>query len=142
MSSLADLIVANNSDAESVVTSEYPLGEYSGVNVDGLNPVHLAVLHAFTSGIEFNQVLKEYRPVAEASANGPWLIKVPADLIANLVNIAPQDQPSVAAQWVQVDKVRREGWTEQIAEAFLARLTHYAQIASFEGKALFLCAYD
>lgn len=142
MGSLADLIVASASDAQAVVASEYPLGAYTGVNVDGLNPLQLAALHSLLAGKDFSQVLGDYQPVAEASARGPWLIKFPADLIATLSNIAPQNQASLAAEWVSTDQLSEEGWSVEDAENFLARLVHFAHIAAFEQKALFLCAYD
>lgn len=142
MASLADLIVASDSDAQAIVASEYPLGKYPGVNIDGLNPLHLAALHALTKGAEFDQVLRDYQPIAEASASGPWLIKVHADLIAELANVPPQDLGELAARWARMDQVSGEGWTEEIAEGYLARLIHFSQTASFEGKELFLCAYS
>ncbi|MFQ5944015.1 MAG: hypothetical protein ACE5JF_10720 [Anaerolineales bacterium] len=142
MGSLADLIVAPFSDAEAIVTSEYPLGTFSGVNVDGLDPIQIAALHSLLIDKEYGELLGEYEPVAEGSPNGPWLIRFPAELIAALANIAPQNQASIAAQWASADQLQEVGWSAQDAEKFLARLVHFAQIASFEEQEIFLCAYD
>ena len=142
MGLLADLIVASASDAQAIVASEYPLGEYTGSNVDGLDPLQLAALHSLLAGKDFGRVLGDYKPVAEASARGPWLIKFPAELIATLASIAPHNQASIAAEWVSTDQLSDAGWSVEDAETFLARLVHLAHIAAFEQKVLFLCAYD
>ena len=142
MSSLADLIVATSSDAEAIVASEYPLDTFEGVNVDGLDPLQIAALHSSLTGKEFSGLLGEYEPVAQGSPSGPWLIGFPAELIASLAIIAPQNQASIAAQWASADQLQEAGWSAQDAEKFLARLVRLAQVASFEEKDIFLCAYD
>jgi hypothetical protein len=141
LGSLADLIVAASGDAQAIVASEYALGTFRGVNIDGLDPIKVAALHSLLVGKGFSDVLGYYQPVAEAAANGPWLVKFPGELIPPLANLAPQDRASIAAQWAATDQVREEGWSEQDAEQFLARVVHFAQIAAFEGKDVFLCVY-
>ena len=142
MSSLADLIVATFSDAEAIVASEYPLGTFEGVNVDGLDPLQIAALHSVLVDKEFSELLGGYQPVAEASPSGPWLIRIPADLIAALANISPDNQSSIAADWASANQQQDVGWSARDAEKFLARLVRLAQVASFEEKDIFLCAYD
>lgn len=142
MTTLADLIVADGSQVQAIVASEYPLGEYPGVNVDGLSPLHIVTLHALRSGGESEQLVAQYAPVAQGSPEGPWLIKIPAELIASLPGIAPQDQPAVARDWAQAGQPLADGWTPQVAETYLAQLVHFARTAAFEAKELYLCAYD
>lgn len=142
MTTLADLVLADSSEAQAIVASDYPLGEFSGVNVDGLNPLHIATLHALRTGGDLEQVVASYAPVAQGSAEGPWLIKLPSELIEELPSIAPQDQPAVAKEWAAAGQPLADGWTQQTAESYLAQLVHFARTASFEGKELYLCAYD
>lgn len=142
MGSLADLIVATSGDVEAIVASDYPLGTFEGVNVDGLDALQLAALHSSLAEKEFSELLGEYEPIAEGSPSGPWLIRFPAELIAALAMIAPQNQASIAEQWASTDQLRGEGWSASDAEKFLARLVRFAQVASFEEREIFLCAYD
>lgn len=142
MSTLADLVLADSSDAQAIVASDYPLGEFTGVNVDGLNPLHIATLHALRTGGELEQLAEHYKPMAQGSAEGPWLIRIPGELIEQLPHIAPQDVPAVAKEWAAVGQPLADGWTQQTAEAYLAQLVHFARTAAFEGKELYLCAYD
>jgi hypothetical protein len=142
MGSLADLIVAPSSDAQAIVASEYPLGTFTGVNVDGLDPLQLAALHSILTSKDLDQLFGHYQPIAEGSEGGPWLIRFPADLIETLANIAPQNQASEAARWASTDQMGEAGWSEQEAEKFLAQLVHFAQTAAFDERELFLCVYD
>ncbi len=142
MSSLADLIVATSSEAEAIVASEYPLGTFEGVNVDGLDPLQIAALHSTLGDKEFGDLLGGYQPVAEGSPSGPWLIRLPDELIAALANISPDNQASIAGNWATADQLQEAGWSAQDAEKFLARLVRLAQVASFEEKEVFLCVYD
>ena len=142
MGSLADLIIALSSDVPTIVASEYPLGTFKGINVDGLDPLKLAALHSLFTAKEFSDLLEQYQPVAEASASGPWLIKFPDELTTFLADIAPQDHASTAAKWASTDQLQGEGWSEQDAEQFIARVAYFAQTAAFEGKDVYLWIYS
>ena len=142
MGSLADLVVATSSDAEAIVASDYPLGDFKGVNVDGLDPLQIAALHSVLAGKELTELLGNYEPIAAGSDSGPWLVKLPKELIAALGSIAPDNQASIGNQWAATDPLLEAGWSEQDAVGFVARLVHFAQVVSFEDKELFLCAYD
>ena len=142
MSSAADLLLADPSEAPAIVASDYPLGTFKGTNVDGLDPLKLAALHSLLAHRAFGDVLPDYRPVAQASAKGPWLVRLPGELITFLGKIAPPDQASIAAIWAATDQVQEEGWSQEKADQFLARLVPLAQSASFEGKDLFLSIYN
>jgi hypothetical protein len=141
MGSAADLIIAAPSDATAIVASDYPLGTFKGVNIDGLDPLKIAALHMLFVHKALSDVLRDYQPVAQASPEGPWLVRLPSELIAFLGNIAPPDQASVAARWSSTDQVQEEGWSAEDADQFLSRLVPSAQTAAFEGKDLFLWVY-
>ncbi|MGB2897165.1 MAG: hypothetical protein WBB65_13495 [Anaerolineales bacterium] len=142
MGSNADLIIASSSDVPTIVASEYPLGTFKGINADGLDPLKLAVLHSLVTAKDFSDLLEHYQPIAEASTRGPWLIKLPDELITLLANLAPQDHASTTAKWASTDQVEEEWWSEQDAEQFFARIVHCSQSAVFEGKDVFLWIYN
>jgi len=142
MSSTADLILAAPGDIETIVASDYALGKFKGVSVDGLDPLKLAALHWVLVHKALKDILPEYHPVAQASPEGPWLVSLPDELIASLGKIAPTEHASLAAKWASTKQAQEAGWSEQDAEGFLGRLVPFAQTAAFEGKALFLWVYD
>jgi len=142
MGSLADLVVATSSDAEAIVASEYPLGSFKGVNVDGLDPLQIAALHSVLADKELAELLGNYEPIAAGSDSGPWLVKIPEDLIATLANVSPDNQASIGNQWVASDALQGAGWSDQEVSGYLAQLVHFSQVVSFDNTELFLCAYD
>jgi hypothetical protein len=142
MTVLADLLVAEAGDIPSITASEYPLGEFKGVNVDGLDPLTLAALHADLSGEVFETLLEKFHPVAEASPNGPWLIRFPPDFVGRLAEFSPPDYPNLAQRWLATTQVGEVGWPQDVAERFVGQIVYFAQNASFEGKELFLWVYS
>jgi hypothetical protein len=142
MGSLADLILAESSDVPAIVASEYPLGTFTGTNADGLDPLKLAALHSVFTYQDFSDLLGHYAPIAEASTSGPWLIKLHGDLIQSLAGLAPQDYTSTAVKWASTEQVREAGWSDLEAEKFLGQVVHFAQIAVFEGKDIYLWVYS
>ena len=134
--------MATSSDAEAIVGSEYPLGSLKGVNVDGLDPLQIAALHSVLAGKELAELIENYEPVAAGSKSGPWLVKIPEDLIADLANVSPDNQASIGNQWAALEPLQGAGWSEQDAVGHLARLVHFSQVVSFKKMELFLCAYD
>ena len=142
METLADLIVATLDERPAVLASDYPLESFQGVNVDGLDPLKVASLHACLADKAFDQVVPAYQPMAEASPNRPWLVRLPVELTVVLAGIAPQDIPAAAAAWATTEPLRQAGWSGQQAEKYLARLSHFSRLAAFDKKEVFLCVYN
>jgi hypothetical protein len=142
MGSAADLILASPTEASSIIASEYPLGTFKGVNVDGLDPLKLAALHSVCAARSLADVLPAYQPIGQASPRGPWLVRIPEELVVLLGRIAPPDQMSTAAKWCETDQAQEEGWPPEVADQFLGRLIPFAQTAAFEGQGLFLWIYN
>ena len=142
MGSAADLIIARDDEAPAIVASEYALGAFRGINVDGLDPLKIAALHSIMAERNPHDLLGSYQPIAEGSPNGPWLVAFPGELVGLLARIPPEDQGSLAAKWSSSDQLQDEGWSAQVAEQFIARLAHFAQNAEFEAKVVFLLVYD
>ena len=142
MSAAADLLLAVPSEASAIVASEYPLGTFKGVNIDGLDPLKVAALHCLFTPRAFAEVLREYQPVAQASPSGPWLVKLPGEFTGFLTHVSPQDQSDLAARWASTDQAQEDGWSEQDADGYLGRLIPFAHTASFEGKDLYLWIYS
>ncbi|MDF1500964.1 MAG: hypothetical protein P1P76_10885 [Anaerolineales bacterium] len=141
MGSLADLLQATSADIPDIVASDYPLGTYKGASVDGLDPLMLIALQAMLSGKPTDELVDLYQPVAEASEEGPWLVRIPPELLRILADIAPHDVETFAEKWVQTDQLRDSGWTVEDLAFFLEPLILYAQSIGGSGKELFLWTY-
>jgi hypothetical protein len=141
MGSLADLLLATHSDIPDIIASDYPLGNYKGTNIDGLDPVMLLALHSMLTLKPLEELISCYEPIAQASEEGPWLIRIPPELLALLADIAPHDIEVMAGKWAQTDQLRDSGWTQDDMYFFIEPLILYAQSISGSGKELFLWSY-
>ena len=141
MPSVADLIIASASDAPAIVASDYALGTYRGIKLDGVDPPKLAALHSLLGGGDVATLMAQYYPVAEGSSAGPWLVPFPAELIALLGKIDPQKEASVAEGWASTDSVRQDGWSADVAQQFLSRVTTFARNAAYDHRELYLLVY-
>jgi hypothetical protein len=141
MGSLADLILATHSDVPDIVASDYPLGTFKGTNVDGLDPLMLAALHALLLERPVEEFADQYQPIAEASPEGPWLVKIPSELLEHLSRIAPHDHEVYAEKWAGTSQLLADGWRTEEVEILLEPLILYAQSMSGSDKDLFLWTY-
>lgn len=141
MGSLADLVLATPDDIPDIVSSDYPLGSFKGTNVDGLDPLMLLALHSMLTQTPIDELVSQYEPIAQASEEGPWLIRIPSDLLEILANIAPHDMEAMAGQWVQTHQLRGSGWTQDDMLVFIEPLILYAQSIPGSAKELFLWTY-
>ena len=142
MEILADLLMASSEDAPAIIASDYPLGSYRGVNIDGLDPLMLVALHVSCTGKEFEQLAEQYLPVAQASENGPWLVQFPAELTEYLASLQPPDYPAAAESWTAVNMPAGVELSNQAGEKFLGQMGYLAQTAVFDKKVLFLYVYS
>lgn len=142
MEILADLLVASSDDIATIVASEYPLGKFRGVNIDGLDPLMLVALHTSVTGEAFEQLMDSYHPTAQAEESGPWLIQFPGELTEYLSGLQPPDYPLAARSWVESFHEHGEELAQQEAEKYLGQMCYLAQIATFDGKELFLWVYS
>jgi hypothetical protein len=141
MGSLADLLLATPKDIPDIVASDYPLGSYKGTNVDGLDPLMLLALQSLLTQTPIEQLVAKYEAVAQASEEGPWLIRIPPELLAILADIAPHDIDPMAEKWVKTKQLRGSGWTQDDMYIYLEALILYAQSIAGSGKELFLWTY-
>jgi hypothetical protein len=79
--------------------------------------------------------------MAEASNQGPWLIRFPQELIHLVADLPPQDHAMAASRWAATERLHREGWADLDAEQMLERIVYVAQTAALEKREAFLCVY-
>ena len=142
MASMADLVLAKSDAADEILSSEYPLNHFRGVNIDGLDPLMLSALHAQVTGSDLESAIELYRPIKQAADTGPWLVQVSPDLIEALGHIPPEDIPQASAKWADTPTMQQAGWSTQDAEQYLGQVHHFSQTAAFEQIELFLVVYS
>ena len=77
-------------------------------------------------------------PVVDGGEGGPWVFRLPDDLVARLVSVDSSARDSIAAEWARIDEFELEGWDPQTARDVFAELCDLASSATAQSKALFL----
>jgi hypothetical protein len=114
MGVLSDLVVASGDDAMRIAELSSPAAELGGIDIKGIDTVKLAMLHAVVSGRTYEDVLALYEPTGEGSQEGPWVVKLPADLVAALAGLDESAQRRVGTRWAQIEEFALDGW--QVAD--------------------------
>jgi hypothetical protein len=137
MGVLTDLVIADEGDAMSIANSQYPLGQFSGIDIKGVDSVKLTKLHSFLSGTTFKELLIQYDPVAEASEDGPWVFILPTDLVDRLASLDEAGIASIATKWGNTEEFRLDKWSQSAVSDVLNRIANLARQASAQHKCIF-----
>lgn len=134
MGVLTDLVIANEDDAMQIANSQHPLGEFTGIDMKGVDSVKLTMLHSILSGQSWKDLLSQYDPVAEASEDGPWVFLLPTELVHSLAGLDEPGIMNIADQWAKTEEFRLDNWSLEDVTAALRDIANLARQASDQGK--------
>ena len=138
MGVLSDLVAAPSSDAERVGRARAPAADFGGIDIKGIDTVKFGMLHSILTGRTFKQLLPEYNPVFTVSDDGPWVFRIPPDLVTRLASLTDEDTQLVVSKWAATKEFTLDRWSpSDVARAF-DRIASLARQAEDAGHALFL----
>jgi hypothetical protein len=138
MGVLSDLVVADESDAGKVGRAPVPSREFGGIDIKGIDSIKFGTLHSLLTGATFRELLPLYDPVVTVSEEGPWVFRIPQDLVERLVGLGAAERRSTAEQWAATEEFRLDGWKPQEVADALEAICGEASKAMSSGRALFL----
>ncbi len=138
MGVLSDLVVAGSGDATLVLQKVSPAAELGGIDIKGIDTVKFSTLHAIVSGRPFTDIIGEYEPTAMASDEGPWVTRIPQELVARLGEISPEERGRIAARWAATEEFRLDRWDAPDVAAALDAICELAARSITANGALFL----
>ena len=138
MGVLSDLVVAPETDAQRVAEALVPSKAFGGIDIKGIDTVKFATLHAIVTKRTFEDVLPEYDPAVQVSDEGPWVTRIPPELVAALAALTADERDRVAAVWAKTDEFRLDRWDVGHVAAGLDAICRLAKKATGAGQALFL----
>jgi len=138
MSALTDFVVLPDADLTRLAAARSPAAELGGVHLKGIDPVKVAQLHAILTGRPIRDVFAAYDPVVSVSEEGPWIFRLPVELVNRLAAVGTEESEGAVARWAASEEVVLDRMTpDQMAEAFRALMT-LAQRAESAGQSVFL----
>jgi hypothetical protein len=138
MGVLSDLVVARAEDAERIGRAVAPASEFGGIDIKGIDSVKFGTLHSILTGRSFEVLLAEYQPVVSVSDEGPWVFRIPSDLVTRLAAVSGEEERAAVSRWAATDEFVLDRWpVGEVAQAFDA-IASLARKAESTGDALFL----
>jgi hypothetical protein len=138
MGVLSDLVAAPATDADRIAHSVKPAAEFGGIEIRGIDTVKFGTLNAILSGRSFEALLPEYDPVVTVSDEGPWLFRLPTELVVRLASLAGGDERAVVSRWAATEEFALDGWSASDVARALDGIVVLARKCLDAGHSLFL----
>jgi len=141
MGVLADILVANESEAETIGSLTYPLGDgrWKGIDAKGFDITQMGeLLGVLTSEPYQSDEVNDFVTLYDGNEAGPWVYKVPDQLTDRLAELPDARLEEVARAWVAHESFPGRWWIElehrKPKGSFLARLFGRGGSATVEEK--------
>jgi len=138
-----DVVIADLDDAQAIAEMATPTAEWDGFTFNGFDHVQvctlLSLLSAGRPDAEFQHYLGVVEPVAVGGEEGPVVVGVKPEQVAELAAVARLDEAefeSLAASWAATEEFA--GWSGSDVRELLRELGDLAESASLQGKCLML----
>jgi hypothetical protein len=142
MGVLSDYLLASESEAEAGADS-IPLDSPDRIPLKGIQHVEISRLQCQLTGREWTpEVIDEYPIVFQGSEEGPWVFRLPAELVDRLARLAKDEIDAAATTWWSIDEFQPHGGLQgaDLADirTCLVRLAELAKRGRETGKDLYL----
>lgn len=138
MGLLTHIVIGDVDDAEAIGESDGPVEDWRGIEVRGIDPAKIAMLHSILTGETFEEALAEYDPVYAASEEGPWVIRIPDEPVEKLAALEEDALEQIGEELAATEEFERDGWPVNEAQALVEELAQLADACVSQGKALFV----
>jgi hypothetical protein len=139
MGVLTDLIVADESEADTVARSGGPLQHWPGIDAKGIDHVKLGHLLSIIAGEPYrNSLIGEFTQIAEVSNDGPWVFRVPPRLVVSLSQIDDAELGQITEQWWAIEEFARSRYNLASVTMVMTSLRDLSKRAVAEGKDLMM----
>lgn len=131
---LIDLIAAHPEEASVVVKVGGASDNWPTLAAKTVDQVKLASLAFILRGAAPDdapviEYMKTFQPLADGGAEGPWVDKVPNDLIDQLAKVTQDRIEALAAAWAHTEEAQRDGWCPEKTASFLRELVTFTAAA-------------
>jgi hypothetical protein len=138
-----DVVIADMDEAQAIAETATPTSEWEGFTFNGFDHVQLctllSLLKAGRPDAEFQLYLGIVEPVAVGGEEGPVVVGVRPEQVAELAAVAGLEEAqfgSLAESWPGTEEFA--GWSNTDVRDLLRELGDLAESASLQGKCLML----
>jgi hypothetical protein len=117
---LTDFVVADDSDAQKLGDK---LEAFDPIDAKGLGQIEMGTLYAILSDTEYDEsfLVDDESFAYTASDDGPWVQRVPEDMVRRLAAMTDDDLPRIAEAWSETEEFDPKyfGWNRGDIDEFL-----------------------
>ena len=113
------LVALGERTAEGLLLAEEPGRVFPTCPALSLSPLDLARLGEILGAGDHDSLLGQFKLLAGESQEPPWVVSLPGALVRALRTMAPGDEPTTAAEWVEAGEAG-EGHSRDDLAQFLS----------------------
>ena len=125
---LTDIVVADASEASAVAADGDRLRTWPGVDAKGVDSVKLAILWGLLSNDPSKaNAGADFETLHEIPDEGPWVFRVPEELVQLLASLDDAGAASTAVAWAKAEEFVLDGWNAAAVRSILSELRTLAR---------------
>jgi hypothetical protein len=133
-----NIVIADLDEIEAIAESSAPAQEWRGLELQGIDPQKIAMLHSILTGESFEEAAVQYDPIYAGSGEGPWVIAIPQAPVQKLARLEEEVIEQVGEEWAATEDLERENWPVEEVQAVVAELAALASISIAQEKEMFI----
>lgn len=128
MGVLTDIVVADATEAANVAADSQHIQTWPGVDAKGVDSVKLAILWAMLANNPSKaNAGTDFETLHETSDEGPWVFRVPEELVQLLAALDDAGVASTGAAWAKAEEFVLDGWNAAAVRSILCDLRTLAR---------------
>ena len=138
MGLLTDVFAATESQVRGLSPDDLPGELFPTVKAKSLDPVKFSTLENILVGTGVQRAVGKQVLVYQASDEGPWVIRISAELFEMLATLDQNQVKNAAQRWSQTDELIADRWSEPEVHEVLTKIVDLARQAQANGQRLFV----
>jgi hypothetical protein len=130
---LTEIVVAEVAEAPEVLVGPRQ-SRWTTLQLKDLDTIKLGTLAFILQDRDITDVdavvdYSEFELLASAGDEGPWVFRIPGDLITSLAATADGSLAEVSSKWAETEELEMDGWSEQDASEVVGEIAGLARLA-------------
>ena len=140
---LTDLLAANPEEADAILSTNGHASIWPTLEAHTVDQVKLATLALILRGTTpesaaVGKIVESFEGLASGGEDGPWIDRVPNELVQGLAGLSADRIDEVAAKWGSTEEAKLDRWEQADIAVFLQELSAFAASAVAQNKSLLL----
>jgi hypothetical protein len=138
MGILVNVISADEEDLESIIASQHPVDEWSGIEARDIDRSKFITLHCLLTGDGLEDAVYFYEPVFADFEDGPIVLRIPDELTEKLASLEEDALEIVGEELAATEDFETSDFPLEEIQALISEMAALARIADSQTQTLFI----